>query len=209
MLQIATWKRILILGIAALFVAYSLPNLFYGRVETHNDAITQIERQGETPERLAAKAGWPDWAPSGLVNLGLDLRGGAHLLAEVHLSEVYSDRMDGYWPDVRDALRDVREQVGTIRRQPSDSGTLVVRISNPEAMAAAPEPVLPVMPATNRRGSTSPSFKSGTLASSTALAKQPGCATCGVVTLGRCSGSAHVNSRKRAAAPWACLYTAS
>ena len=40
-----------------------------------------------------------------------------------------------------------------------------------------PEPVLPVMPVTNRRVSVSPSASSGTLASSVAVAKQPGCAT--------------------------------
>jgi preprotein translocase subunit SecD len=43
------------------------------------------------------------------VNLGLDLRGGAHLLAEVQVADVYADRMDALWPEVRDALRDERE----------------------------------------------------------------------------------------------------
>ena len=39
--------------------------------------------------------------PSSLVNLGLDLRGGAHLLAEVQVSDVYEQRMAALWPDVR------------------------------------------------------------------------------------------------------------
>ena len=39
-----------------------------------------------------------------------------------------------------------------------------------------PEPVLPVMPATNNRVSVNSSASSGTLASSVAVAKQPGCA---------------------------------
>ena len=43
--------------------------------------------------------------------------------------------------------------------------------------------MLPVIPATKSCGSTSPSESSGTLASSTAVAKQPGCATCGVASV--------------------------
>jgi hypothetical protein len=41
--------------------------------------------------------------------------------------------MDALWPEVRDALRDVRDQVGAVRRAPSPDGTLRVTISNPEA----------------------------------------------------------------------------
>jgi preprotein translocase subunit SecD len=94
---------------------FALPNAFYGRVE----GITtpwRRSRLGATPEREAAAGAWPDWMPSSLVNLGLDLRGGAHLLAEVQVSDVYADRMDALWPEVRDALRDERGTVGTIRR---------------------------------------------------------------------------------------------
>ena len=141
MLQIATWKRVVILLITALFVGYAVPNLFYGRVEGHNDALRAIETQGETPELAARRDAWPDWLPSGLVNLGLDLRGGAHILAEVHLSEVYADRMNALWPDVRDALRDLRDQIGGVRRQDTTDGTLSVKISNPAGMQAALEKV--------------------------------------------------------------------
>ena len=73
MLQIPTWKRVLILGLVALGLLYAMPNLFYSRVEQHNDAVKNIERTGvESPEDIAARAGWPNWLPSGLVNLGLD-----------------------------------------------------------------------------------------------------------------------------------------
>ncbi len=53
------------------------------------------------------------------MNLGLDLRGGAHLLAEVQVADVYADRHEALWPDVRDALRDERDTVGTVRLQES------------------------------------------------------------------------------------------
>ncbi|MFN3145879.1 MAG: protein translocase subunit SecD [Paracoccaceae bacterium] len=141
MLQIALWKRVVIWAVVAAGLILALPNLFYGRVESHNDALAEIALSGATPEREAAVAGWPGFLPSGLVNLGLDLRGGAHLLAEVQVEDVYANRLDGMWPDVRDALRDERDTVGTIRRQDSAPDELRVRISNPEAMPAALEAV--------------------------------------------------------------------
>ncbi len=141
MLQIPTWKRVLIWTAVVLGLVFAMPNLFYTRVEQHNDAVAEIEKLGATPEREAARTLWPDWLPATLVNLGLDLRGGAHLLAEVKVEDVYESRMDGYWPEIRDALRAERAVVGTIRRQDSAPGTLRVRISQPEGMARALEVV--------------------------------------------------------------------
>ena len=141
MLHFSVWKQITIWGIVALGLLFAMPNLFYSRVEQHNDAVKAIEAMGDTPERSAARAGWPDWLPSGIVNLGLDLRGGAHLLAEVAVADVYADRMDQFWPEVRDALRDERASVGTIRREPSPGDELRVRISDPAGMPRALEVV--------------------------------------------------------------------
>ncbi len=138
MLQIELWKRVLIWGLVASGVLFALPNLFYGRVEQANDARAAIERGGvTTPELEADAALWPSFLPSGLVNLGLDLRGGAHLLAEVAVEDVYAARMDALWPEVRDALRDLRGAVGTVRRVPVEDGTLRVRASEPAGMAEA------------------------------------------------------------------------
>jgi preprotein translocase subunit SecD len=139
MLQIATWKRVVILAVVAIGLLFALPNGFYSRVEAHNDAVAAIEAQGATPEREAAAAGWPGWMPSSLVNLGLDLRGGAHLLAEVQVADVYADRMDALWPEVRDALRAERDAVGTIRREASAPDVLRLRISEPAGLARAME----------------------------------------------------------------------
>ena len=141
MLQIPLWRRLMIFGLVALGLWFAMPNAFYTRVEVHNDALAEIEAMGSTPEREEAAAGWPDILPGTLVNLGLDLRGGAHLLAEVQVEDVYADRMDGYWPEVRDALRAERETVGTIRRQDAPNGELRVRISQPEGMQRALEVV--------------------------------------------------------------------
>ena len=139
MQPMALWKRTLILLICAWGIVAAMPNAYYARVETHNDAVAAIEKAGgtATPEQEAAKAQWPEWLPSALVNLGLDLRGGAHLLAEVKVEDVYKARMDALWPDVRDAMRDLRDQVGAVRRAPSPDGVLRVTIAKPEGMAAA------------------------------------------------------------------------
>ena len=121
MLQIALWKRVIIwmLCIGGLLIA--LPNAFYSRVETFNDA----KLLNETSDK------WPSFLPASLVNLGLDLRGGAHLLAEVQVSDVYEQRMAALWPDVRDILRAERSKIGTIRLQKGKSDELRIKLSNP------------------------------------------------------------------------------
>ena len=124
MLQIEGWKRVLIWATCAIGLLFALPNGFYSKVETYNDA----------KDAGAEATGWPSFLPSGLVNLGLDLRGGAHLLGEVKLAEVYTTRLEGFWPEVRNVLREERSTVGAIRQQDSGEGELRVRIGNPEAI---------------------------------------------------------------------------
>lgn len=141
MLQIDTWKRITIWLTCAVGLWLALPNAFYTNVEKHNDALAAVELSGGTAELSADSALWPSWMPSGLVNLGLDLRGGAHLLAEVKVADVYAARMQATWPEMRDALRPERATVGTIRLQPSPADELHVRISQPEGMSRALEVV--------------------------------------------------------------------
>ncbi len=133
------WKRLLILAVCSWGILAAVPNFFYPQVEAHNDAAAAIEAAGGTAseEQSAALAQWPSFLPSALMSLGLDLRGGAHLLAEVQVEDVYKARMDALWPDVRDALRDLRDQVGNVRRQPSPDGTLRVAITNAAGMPAA------------------------------------------------------------------------
>ncbi|WP_170770421.1 protein translocase subunit SecD [Ruegeria lacuscaerulensis] len=141
MLHIDTWKRVLIWLVCVTGLLMALPNAFYTRVEQSNDAKAAIELGIDTPEMQAEAGQWPNWLPSSLVNLGLDLRGGAHLLAEVKVGDVYESRMDAMWPEIRDALRDERATVGTIRRQNSAPDEIRVRISQPEGMARALEVV--------------------------------------------------------------------
>jgi preprotein translocase subunit SecD len=131
MLHIEGWKRVVIWATCALGLLFALPNGFYGQVESYNDA----------QEAGQEATGWPSVLPSGLVNLGLDLRGGAHLLGEVKLAEVYTTRLEGFWPEVRNVLRNERATIGAIRQQEGGAGELVVRIGNPEQMDRAIEVV--------------------------------------------------------------------
>ncbi len=136
MLHIDLWKRILIALTCVCGLWLAMPNAFYGPVEQHNDAVKAIDVGGSTPALEAQRALWPDWLPSGLVNLGLDLRGGAHLLADVKLEDVYESRMEATWPEVRDALRSLTP----VRRVEAPSAQeLRVRLQDASKMAEALE----------------------------------------------------------------------
>ncbi|WP_371227014.1 protein translocase subunit SecD [Roseovarius sp. 2305UL8-3] len=128
MLQIDLWKRVVIWGVVALGLLLASPNAFYSNVEKHNDAAAAIEAGSTAGGLVEDLALWPNWMPSGLVNLGLDLRGGAHLLAEVKVEEVYQARVEGMWPEIRDMLREERGTVGPIRLQQSDQADLRIRL---------------------------------------------------------------------------------
>ncbi|GIX15007.1 MAG: protein translocase subunit SecD [Paracoccaceae bacterium] len=137
MLQFGFVKSLAIWIVVLAGLVLAIPNLFYDRVERHNDAARLVARgQTLTPDQQADLAAWPDFLPSAIVNLGLDLRGGVYLLVEVAVEDVYGEIMDGIWPAVRDAVRAV-PGVSTVRRLPAEPGELRLRIDNPDAMPAA------------------------------------------------------------------------
>ncbi len=116
MLQISAFKQVMIWLTCVVGLVLAMPNAFYGDVERHNDAAAFIENGQSSAELEADYAAWPSFLPSGLVNLGLDLRGGAHLLAEVQVEQVYASVMDGMWPEIRDTLVAERDVVGFVQR---------------------------------------------------------------------------------------------
>jgi preprotein translocase subunit SecD len=83
MLYFANWKVLLICGVCALGVLFSLPNLF----------------------RPAQLAWLPESIPHKQVALGLDLRGGSYLLLEVDVAAAQTEQLNGIIDNVRDALR--------------------------------------------------------------------------------------------------------
>ena len=119
MLNISPLKQALIWLTCAVGLLLALPNGFYSRVEAHNDAIAAGQ----------ADTTWPSYLPSGLVNLGLDLRGGAQLLAEVQVEDVYASIMNEMWNDVRTTLVAERDVVGFVTREDGPNDILRVRIS--------------------------------------------------------------------------------
>jgi preprotein translocase subunit SecD len=145
MLYFARWKQALIVGLCLLGAALTAPNLFYGTADAASrarDRVARLEAAGApVPPDLAAEAArWPSWLPGRVLNLGLDLRGGAHLLVEVGVEAVWAERVEALWPEVRDALRDARETVGAFRQvEGAAREALVVQITDPTpaAMEAA------------------------------------------------------------------------
>lgn len=139
MLHIPLWRRLAILLTCLVGLALAMPNIFYNRVERSNDAEA-VMAEGLADEDLASEASlWPSFLPDGLVSLGLDLRGGAHLLAEVKVEDVYATRMDSLWPELRDTLVAERDRLGFVTREDSAADVLSVKISNPDEMPRALE----------------------------------------------------------------------
>ncbi|RYG92386.1 protein translocase subunit SecD [Loktanella sp. IMCC34160] len=140
MLQFSKFKQAVIVLVCAAGILFSAPNLFYERVERASDARVLIDAGFTNADMEAEAALWPSFLPDGLVNLGLDLRGGAHLLAEVQVSDVYASMLENLWPEVRDALAAERNTVGFVTRDvESPKDLLVVRISEQDGAARALE----------------------------------------------------------------------
>lgn len=106
MVRITSWKIFLILAVCLFGVLFSLPNAL------------------DEKSRTWMKENLPSFIPTSTVNLGLDLRGGAHLLFEVDMKTLFIERVDTLVNDLRDRLRDQKIPYGRIA--PLDKG---VRIS--------------------------------------------------------------------------------
>ena len=86
MLYFPKWLVTLILGICALGVLLSVPNLF-------------------SPQTLDSL---PNWLPKKQVSLGLDLRGGSHLLLQVDMGAVMRERLNNVVDTLRTEFRGAR-----------------------------------------------------------------------------------------------------
>ena len=86
MLYFPRWKIALILLVGLISLIVTIPNLF----------------SAQTVES------WPSFLPQRQMILGLDLRGGAHLLLEVDRDSLVEDRVETLIGDVRQNLREAR-----------------------------------------------------------------------------------------------------
>ncbi|MBL8200021.1 MAG: protein translocase subunit SecD [Chromatiales bacterium] len=88
-----------------------------------------------SPDRLTK---WPGWLPRQQVSLGLDLRGGSHLVLEMDLGALAREQLSAIREDARTALREARISGPT----PAIVGdSVIVRLTDP-ARAADAERVL-------------------------------------------------------------------
>jgi preprotein translocase subunit SecD len=95
MINIAPWKIFLTLAVCVLGIFNSLPNML----------------------SADARSSLPSFLPSKTVNLGLDLRGGAHLLYDVDVKKVFKERADSMLQDARKSLRQAKigyKRIGVI-----------------------------------------------------------------------------------------------
>ncbi len=101
MIQIPRWKIFLILAVCVYGFAYSSPNMV-------GDDIRQFMNDS-----------LPSWAPKKTVNLGLDLRGGAHLLYEVDMDKVFVERAESLAEDFKSFIKEeklAKKKVSVIER---------------------------------------------------------------------------------------------
>ncbi|MFC4723988.1 protein translocase subunit SecD [Glycocaulis abyssi] len=120
MLYFARWKIALILGTILIGVLFLMPNF-----------VPESTRYGPDGRPQGV------WTvlPSDTLNLGLDLRGGSHLVFQVDMDEVRSERLIRLADDVRTVLRN---QPPILTAAPAVvEGRVVVRLSRPEDMEAA------------------------------------------------------------------------
>ena len=130
MLKISTLKSISILAPFVLALWVSLPNFNYSNVEKLNDVSKMNMDVALYQQDTSNLPYWPSWLPTSLINLGLDLRGGAQVLVEVILSDAYTESIANYWVDIRKVLRSDRLKIGAFRRMGELNETLIVRFDN-------------------------------------------------------------------------------
>lgn len=112
MLTFTRWKQIAIIAICLIGCLIVLPNFF---------SRSTLDR-------------WPRWIPTKQLSLGLDLRGGAHLLLAMEVNDVRKDWLDGLRDDARRRLREAKIGISAV----GISGNAVqVRIAKAEESEAA------------------------------------------------------------------------
>ena len=123
MLYFSPWKIALIAGVILLGFFFSLPN-FVPAEQRYVDVEQQEETRGI-------------WSvlPHKTINLGLDLRGGSHLVFEVDIEDVRTERL----ADLSDEARAVlRNDPPIFTARPAVVGEqVVIRITNADDLDAA------------------------------------------------------------------------
>jgi preprotein translocase subunit SecD len=112
MLHFSTWKQVAIILTCLLGVLLVIPNFV-------------------SKETLAT---WPRWVPKTQLTLGLDLRGGAHLLLAMEVADVRKDWLNTLRDDARKRLREAKIPVTAVG---ITNNAVQVRLVKPEDTDAA------------------------------------------------------------------------
>ncbi len=120
-----TWKVLLIVAATVAGILFTAPN-FLSR---------------ETAAAL------PKWLPHQQVNLGLDLRGGSHLLLEVDVAKVLAERLEALVEGARAELRTARIGYSGLGTRPGSTVALKLRdpAQIPQAVEALRKLAVPVV----------------------------------------------------------------
>ncbi|MGI8943320.1 MAG: protein translocase subunit SecD [Qipengyuania sp.] len=121
MLDFPTWKRIWLWLITLAAMLAALPSI--------------VSLTGQP---------WPEQLPDPMVNLGLDLAGGSHILLEADQSQVASQRLENMEEGVRTVLRQAepRIRIGDVS---TANGRLSFMVDDPADLDRARELILPMM----------------------------------------------------------------
>lgn len=142
MLYFSLWKKTLVIGLCLIGMVLAAPissMIVRIRLRSPGRRSPNWRRiQQPVPQELRDEAAlWPSFLPPDVINLGLDLRGGAHLLVEVKIEDVVTERLDTVRGDARNALRDAG--VRKYSRLLATPEKVSVRITDPADLPAARE----------------------------------------------------------------------
>jgi len=129
MLNLQRWQTFAVIAFTALAVLFALPNVLPAAVLDH----------------------LPGWYQQSRINLGLDLRGGAHFLLEADLRSVLTERLTNLSDSVRAELR--KQQVGFKDVNVEGGRAVVVTLRDEEQRAKALEAIRAVDPSLAVSGS--------------------------------------------------------
>src|SRR5258708_30786325 len=129
MLNLQRWQTIAVIAFTALAVLFALPNVLPASLLDH----------------------LPGWYQQSRINLGLDLRGGAHFLLEADLRSVLAERLTNLSDSVRGELR--KQQVGFKDVTVEGGNAVVVTLRDEAQRAKAVEAIHTVDPSLAVSGS--------------------------------------------------------
>lgn len=119
MLDFPTWRKVWLWLVTALCVLAALPSLL---------SATSIR--------------WPDVLPQPMVNLGLDLAGGSHILLEADAGQVAAQRLENMEENVRNTMRSAEPRI-RIGEVSTRDGRLSFVLDDPSQIDRARELLLP------------------------------------------------------------------